>query len=262
MVTDIVSLTDVFTILGIEQPDPNSQDYLRISSLHRRAESLVKKAFGCSIKQATYTHYLPTSRTRALGKTLWLPEYPVRDVTDLREDLTARAGQRAGAFPASTALTQGEQFMVEYDDDTFSYDHDGNPNNADLDVLPVGRWGKLHRTHREWPTFREFPGSLKITYVAGWSASELAGSVPAGHLDASAIRSAVLEFVMIENYRVKGLTAAVPGIRSESVDGWSASYGESDMIKYSAASGPPATATLPDSILATLRPFIRPSITA
>lgn len=150
----------------------------QLTSLHRRAERTIRRYLGFGVTQATYTHYLPrvdpwgVARDLVDGnRVLVLPERPVRSITNLYEDTAAKYGQQSGSFPASSELTIGEDFYSEEVLDGF------NPHG---------------RLIREVSTWYAEPGTIKVTYVAGWSAGELSGDVSDPTLDAGAIADAVL----------------------------------------------------------------------
>jgi len=105
---------------------------------------------------------------------LQLRRLPVRQITDLRVDRDGRFGQRSGSFGPSTVWTEGEDFWIEgtgFDGSNKIYSRSG-----------------LLRAAGSWPTT---PGSIKVTYWAGYLETELAGTDPV--IDASAIRKVVVE---------------------------------------------------------------------
>lgn len=107
------------------------------------------------------------------GDALFVRHLPIRSITHLYIDYDGRAGTKAGAFGASTEKTEGSDFWPNYD----SIDSDGNK---------VCRDGIL-TSHGLWPLQA---GSVKIEYIAGYTADELRGTDT--KIDASPIAQAVL----------------------------------------------------------------------
>jgi hypothetical protein len=91
--------------------------------------------------------------TSGRRQTLQLARLPVRSVASVRVDLTGRFGQASGAFPGSTELVSGVDYWAEFEE------------------ANLCQSGMLISTGL-WPTE---PGSVRVTYVAGYSSQELAG---------------------------------------------------------------------------------------
>lgn len=93
---------------------------------------------------------------------------------DLRIDYDGRAGTRSGSFGSSTIKVEGSDFYPNYD----FHDSNGSRVCRDGIIRSMGLWPQA-------------PKSVKIVYVAGYTAGELAGTDTV--LDASPIQEAVLE---------------------------------------------------------------------
>ena len=122
----------------------------------------------------------------------------------------AYAGHNAGTFPAESLITEGVQFY------------------QDTDELPDGtsicRSGQLVRIG-VWPTTAR---CVKVTYVAGFTAAELAGTASTG-IDASDIADLVYEQISFEFSRWKARQASIKAgsmgpLVSERMGDYAASY--------------------------------------
>jgi len=98
---------------------------------------------------------------------------PIRSMTSLRVDYDGRFGTRVGSFAVATEKTEGEDYWPNYD----SVDSDGNGVCMDGIIKSIGGW----------PTT---PGSVRITYVAGYTDEEFHGRESV--IDATPIWSAVM----------------------------------------------------------------------
>lgn len=96
------------------------------------------------------------------------------------EDVGAFMGQRSGSFDSSTLLTLGTHYVL------------------DLDVPGCSKSGNLIRLGGSWP---QQEGSIKVTYTAGFSSTELDGSMTGAndYYNATDVRQAVLMAAM-KNY--------------------------------------------------------------
>lgn len=142
---------------------------------HTQAEAAIKKFLKYDPTQAVRTEYLPrlalregtpqtwdTDRSRALMRpargvgeeSLQATYLPIRAVTSCLVDRNARYGQASGAFGAQAETwTQGSDYWFEQD----------QPG--------VGLSG-IFLAQTSWPSE---PGTVKLTYRAGYSAIELRG---------------------------------------------------------------------------------------
>ena len=178
----ICARAEILAFLGKGGSITDAEDGL-LNLLSPMVEQSVKRFVGYSVEQATHTHYLPRDRRggnidpavryydvrggRAVGATvggvaeaamLLVPEIPLRSITNLYEDTGAYAGQGSGDFAASTELTSGTGFYVQYE--------------------PAGlcKSGIIHRTGGYWPSRN---GTVKVVYVAGYTQAELSTGIAA-----------------------------------------------------------------------------------
>lgn len=168
----IVTSLDALAFMG--ESSPTAAQIMSMDVIRPLAEDAVKSFVGYSIEQATHTHFLPDSdesggdvvgydvlnnrvyEEREYGPLwLFLPERPVRSITNLYEDPAAYGGQGSGDFGASTELTAGTDFFVDWT------------------VSGVSWTGRLERVVTNWSTFRR---TIKVVYSAGLSAAELSGT--------------------------------------------------------------------------------------
>lgn len=135
--------------------------------LHLHAESTVKTRLGYNVEQATYVEYYPTvdrglwehGITRA-GRIFHLRQRPVTSISSLYEDLDAYFAQASSAFASTDQLTEGTDYI-------FPLDHDADNDNT-VDASLTGK--VIHLNNKGWPTA---PGSIKVTYVAGWTQANI-----------------------------------------------------------------------------------------
>ena len=187
----ICTRAEVETWLGITTTITEGERGL-LNMLLPSAEAAVKKYIGYDPVQATRTEYYPLGPfrhsddeaetidvqggvavfqgTRYDDNILILNHLPVRSITTLYEDRDARAGQGSNPFPAGSLLTAGTQYYL------------------DLTASGISKSGFVYRVGSGWPNV---PGSVKITYVAGYSAQELAGQSTDGP-DASDLKMATV----------------------------------------------------------------------
>jgi len=126
-------------------------------------------------------------RQLATGATedLFVHHIPIRSITSLWIDYDGRAGQRSGAFGSESLKTSGEDYWMNCD----AMDDDGNGMCMD----------GIIRSQGLWPTV---PGSVKITYMAGYSSAELHGQKQ--QVDASSIVEAVVDEAVRRMLKVIG----------------------------------------------------------
>lgn len=86
------------------------------------------------------------------GHILKLDNGFVRSITEVRMDPAGNFGFTSGSFGSSTLLTEGTDYFLE------------------LDATGLSKSGHLIRNNASWPSR---PGSVKVTYVAGFTAAEL-----------------------------------------------------------------------------------------
>lgn len=118
---------------------------------------------------------IDSSRRRAIWQSragifsyLQLEHLPVRQVTAVNVDPSAKFGQQSTDFGGGTAWNQGVEYSVEWDQKA----------NA-AGTIGVSRTGQLIATGA-WPAN---PGTVQVSYIAGYSPAEFAGDVQATVLD-------------------------------------------------------------------------------
>jgi len=164
---------------------------------------------------------------------LQLEHLPVRQVTEVLVDPSALFGQQSDDFGTGTAWSQGVEYMVEWDQKA----------NAD-GTIGVCRTGQLI-SRGAWPVT---PGTVKVSYKAGYSPAEFAGQALATNLnddgkitmagvDASAVKTATLLEVMryyllfktMSLNSLTGLHVAGP-LQSESLGSYSYSLASGQQV--------------------------------
>lgn len=187
--------TDVLPFLGMAG-GATGEEKEALNILLIAADRAVKNFCGTSVETASHTHYLPlrfrrnpaasartwfekqadkavemTSVPSMAGDRLVLPEVPVTAISHVYEDHDAYGDQIATDFPASSELTEGEDFWL------WQFESG------------MCRSGLLMRRGTVWPSR---PGTVKVEYTAGWTADQLAAG------PASPIKLAVL--IAIQSY--------------------------------------------------------------
>lgn len=188
----ICSLAEIQTLLGKASSITDSE-LGRINMLASLVEQTFKNRIKNNIEQATYTEFLPATPSRTYDRDglidvvgervvvegyggydyrLQLSNTPVRSITSLYEDRAAYAGTASGAFASGTLLTEGTHFY------------------RDLNSTGLCRSGQLIRIGSTWPSN---PRTVKVTYVAGYTAAELAGDTSAANsVNAAHLKMAVM----------------------------------------------------------------------
>ena len=191
----IVPTADYETFVGASSGDT------LIGLLEKPLEQAIRAYLGYDPVQSTRTEYYPL---RKIGnhrhrRSYWelhgdravlapaggqdhltrlqLRHLPIRGGTNpiVYEDAGAEFGEASGAFGASTQLTWGTEFWADWRGD----DGAGEPVSYSGALVRDGAWQRQ-------------PGSIKVTYIAGYTADELDGTSTATGIDASQIRLASL----------------------------------------------------------------------
>lgn len=241
--TTLITPSDVYTELGISVP--TATEVAVVAQAIIRAVGEIKKYLRYDPVRGTRTEFYPqmdysqgareaiweVSETEAYQRflseastnTLFVKHLPIRSITSLYIDYDARNGSRSGAFAAGSLKVEGTDFWPNYD----GIDSSGNKICCDGVIRSMGRW----------PTVA---GSVKITYVAGYSTSELDGSdsvINASPIKDAAIVEAALRarkvFITSKNSRVGHL----PGpLTSENLGDYSYTADSSSIAKLFGAS--------------------------
>lgn len=190
----IADVAEVLLELGLSAVVTDEERAIAATVLIR-AEGAVKQYLGYDPAYQTHTEYLPTFQTQvrdqegvwevdggeavlrnlSSGATdqLQLTHLPIRSITSLYIDYDGRSGAKVDAFPATTLKVEGTDFWPNYD-------------MVDSDGVKVCSDGIL-RSMGQWPTS---PGTVKVTYMAGYKDDELHGADLL--IDASPILEAVI----------------------------------------------------------------------
>ena len=165
---------------------------------------------------------------RGLNRHLQLARIPIRAVSSLKVDTSAKFGQQSGDFGSGSDWTQGVEYAVEWDESG------------------VCRSGMLVASGA-WPTEN---GTVLVTYRAGYSPEEFAGpasasavasdgTITTAGVDASPIKAAMIYTIMAKYHTLAAWSKSsltgllVPGPKS------SENLGD---YSYSLASGASAAA--------------------
>lgn len=114
---------------------------------------------------------------QAVTQELQMKHMPIRSVASLFIDYDGKSGAKSGSFPSESEKAEGVDFWPNYD----GLDSDENKLCHDGILRSVGMW----------PTS---PGTVKVTYTAGYSNEELNGQdtvINAGPIAAAVISEAV-----------------------------------------------------------------------
>lgn len=177
---NIADVAEVLLEIGLSATVTDEERAIAATAL-TRAEGAVKRYLGYDPTYLSHVEYLPTFQTlvrdqqgvwevegdmavlrnQSSGATdqLQLMHLPVRSVTSLYIDYDGRSGTRVGAFAATTLKVEGTDFWPNYD----LVDSDG------AEVCSDG----ILRSMGQWPTS---PGTVKVTYMAGYKDDELHGA--------------------------------------------------------------------------------------
>jgi hypothetical protein len=118
----------------------------------------MRSGAGIGIWEVNNTSAYERRLSQAVTDELQIKNLPIRSITDLRVDYDGRFGKRVGSFSDGTIWVEGTDFWAQWD----HQDSDGNPICMDGIIRAEGRWPDI-------------PGSVKVTYVAGYSQEELHG---------------------------------------------------------------------------------------
>lgn len=250
--TAIVTTDEVFALLG--NSTPTKEEVALLNILKPMAEDAVREAVGYSITQDTYTHFLPEMdddgaevdnidvvndrvafEYRGATNKLFAPERPIRSITSLYRDSAAYGGQGSGDFGSSTLQTSGTDYYVDYVSSGVSWNG--------LIVSIAGTWPTRSRT-------------IKLTYVAGLTAGELAGTTAVrgpsgtgvGQLKYAALLAASLAFKEPES--IQGSNTGP--ITAERLADYSVQYSAKDISNIFGFKQ-----RLPEKVLSLLEPFKR-----
>lgn len=205
----VAAQSDILTVFGLSAINNLAQ------WAWTQAEQHVKDFLGWQeIEQQTWVEYYPrepgiaqvndphyvlaSDRQTAIPQSYLAPDLvqlqqlPVRSITEVREDPTGYFGQVEGAFGDGSILTAGTNYYLKTEQDGICWT------------------GHLIRRGYLFPATM---GSLKVTYVAGFTAAELSGRW-------SVFKTAVVETAADLYLRGKAIAGGqFPGIASEGLGG-------------------------------------------
>ena len=172
----IISTTQARGFLG-KRSLISDDDAAQLADLIPIAQSLIERHIGYRLEQASYTDFYPRADSEGYpllsspqldsnqaGKVFWregvgsvlvLDNLPVRSITSIYEDSNAFFGQVSGSFAESSLLVSGDDYFLITERAGFS--------QSGQVVRRSGSWSKS-------------PGSIKVTYSAGYTSGELSGS--------------------------------------------------------------------------------------
>jgi len=198
----IVDPAEVFLEMGLSASVSEEERAITLGAI-TKAEGAVKRFLGYDPVQRLRTEFYPmqdyssnyqggvweASDTQAFFRRtieeatseLLVRHIPIRALPaiDLRIDIDARSGTRAGSFAAETLRVEGEDYWPNYDQS----DSDGSGFCSD----------GMFRSFGLWPTEA---GSVRIIYTAGYTNEEMHGQ------DASVDASPIYDAVMNESRRL------------------------------------------------------------
>lgn len=220
----ILNMAEILGWLGLSSP--SDQQLAVLHSIHKGVEQAIVKFCRTNLVQQTFTEYYPTEQQNPVrttmvdvdaasqfvsfgvgaGEILQLRNVPVRSITSIYEQAGALAGQAPDAFPASTLLTSGVHYWMQKD----------GPGG-------MSATGFVRRRSGSWCSE---VGSIKVTYVAGFSDAELNGT-DGEAVDASDIKLAArIAFGHYWNKHVSQASGLQGGIKtSESLGDYSYTLG-------------------------------------
>jgi len=209
----IIDISAVILELGLSSSVTEEERAIASVAI-RRAESAIKKFLHYDPVRQTRTEFYPQGQygdgggvgvweanetdaylrreSEASVSELQMRHIPIREITNLWIDYDGRGGNRSGSFSSSTLKTEGTDYWMNTDG------HDSSDNGICRDgiIKSVGLWPRE-------------PGSVKITYVAGYTNAELHGEddiIDAGPIGEAVVQEACIRarraFVWKKNSRV------------------------------------------------------------
>lgn len=154
----LTTRANIKTLIGVS--DTSLDDVIDL--LIPQADAMIKGYLKRDIEQATYTDFYSGTGNRILT----LNQVPVQSVTSVHLDSDGYYGDGTDAFPASSVLVEGTDFVLRKDDNT---------------ATELSKSGILYRIGNAWlkPNARygsqlsSSPGlamgNIKVVYVAGWA---------------------------------------------------------------------------------------------
>lgn len=230
----ILTDQDVIDALG---GDVSAADQTIVGMFRPIAERFVKLGVGYNIEQATYTAYYPQATKRipldgyieGWEKTgdlvtaysqemdrqslLVVDQLPLRSVTTIHENDSAQDAGTANDFTSAHLLTANQQYQVDFPDST-----------------GISWTGFIYRIGGAWPIK---PRTIKIVYVAGLSAAELANGGGFEEFRGACLVTAVALFNGFKaGQGIAGGDGGVGPVTAEKLGDWSAQYANASKQWY------------------------------
>lgn len=154
----LTNRANIKTLIGIG--DTSLDDVIDL--MIPQADAIIKGYLQRDIEQVSYTEYYNGTGSQVLV----LNQSPVQFITSVHEDRDGYYGDGTDAFPSSSTLVEGTDFVLRKDDNT---------------VTEKSKSGILYRIKKNWyrPQVRygnqlaSSPGfgmgNIKVVYVAGWA---------------------------------------------------------------------------------------------
>lgn len=220
----IASQTQVEAITGRSS---SHADWPLIAILWALAEQLLKDYVKGPIEQTTLTEYYPELAAyepagepledpavevvggRVLtdyggtADVLRLRNTPVRSITSIHDNAAAWDSGTAD-FPASTLLTAGSDYLIDFDESGLC------------------RSGLVYRRSGSWPVSPQHARTVKVIYVAGYTAGELSGAY--SRFQTAALTAVLFWYNQVKANQQNGITGGAGAIVSESLDAYSVSF--------------------------------------
>jgi len=234
----ICATSDVTTYLGLSAMNALStlvqtlaedhvKDHLGVQELEQQTWVEYYPLDDAPVQQPGDPHYVVDSaHQRAIPgfylapNVVQLRQLPARSISEVCEDPTGYFGQVAGSFGQATVLTAGDDYYLKQEQDGLSWT------------------GHLVRRSFWFPAMA---GSVKVTYVAGFTAAELAGRW-------SVFKTACLETIGDLYLRAGSLAGGQKAdLASEAIGGGvNMSYFQNNLSGL----------TVPDRVAEMLQPFV------
>lgn len=165
----IITTTDITAASPQLQTETAGNPYT-LTMLYQSACAIADKYVGRNLALETTTEYYDGSQSIYLNLKRW----PVTAITEVKHDLAGGYGQITGTFGTSTVLTLGTNYIVDYAKGILtilqpntSYDWFARGYNSP--TLP-SRYGMGLVANYVPASWGQVPGSVKVTYSAGYTA--------------------------------------------------------------------------------------------
>jgi len=230
----ILSTADILT--SLQCTTMTSSQNAMMMQLRNLVENAIKSELRYNPCFASHVEYYPIQRVRQPNVRLQLKNIPLRTISEIVIDEEAYGGQAPLAFTAANGaetLVQGEGFYM-------------NASATDSNSNLFSESGILTKVDGYWPCI---PGTIKVTYDAGWTAAEFRGEGDyhsAGVIKRAAMNAFVASFRELLT-QSETFASSTPGlISSETIGDYSYSLDAATVAMSN------FTATLPVSVINSL----------